>query len=123
MSLHVCEASVVCTHTNGALKHALAVFQAVDPMFFPLGSALLTTLGLLDFSRKRVLILLFAVQLGASSTLSTDVSSVVRDDFDASVEANVTHLVTGWMSLMDSSVKGSAVLNASANASYEQYEV
>lgn len=63
------------------------------------------------------------LQLGASSTLSTDVSSVIRDDYDASIEANVTHLVSGWMSLMDSSLKGSAVLNASANASYEQYEV
>lgn len=65
----------------------------------------------------------FFLQLGSSSTLSADVSSVTRDDFDASVEANVTHLVTGWMPLMDSSLKGSVVVNASANSSYEQLEV
>lgn len=65
----------------------------------------------------------FCLQLGALSTLSTDVSSVIRDDFDASIEAGVTHLVTGWLPLMDSSLKGSAVFNASTNSSHEQYEV
>lgn len=65
----------------------------------------------------------FFSQLGASSTLSVDVSSVTRDDFDASVESNVIHLVSGWLPLMDSSLKGSVVFNASINSSYEQLEV
>lgn len=52
-----------------------------------------------------------------------DASSVTRDDFDASVESNVTHLVSGWLPLMDSSLKGSVVVNASTNSSYEQLEV
>lgn len=52
-----------------------------------------------------------------------DVSGIVRDDFDASVEANVIQLVAGWTPLLDSSLKGSAVVNASANSSYEEYEV
>lgn len=52
-----------------------------------------------------------------------DVSGIVRDDFDASVEANVVQLVAGWTPLLDSSLKGSAVVNASINSSYEEYEV
>ena len=67
--------------------------------------------------------MLVFLQLGTSDTLSVDVSSIVRDDFDASVEASVSQLVSGWTPLLDSSLKGSAVVNASANASYEQYEV
>lgn len=63
------------------------------------------------------------LQLGALDTLSVDISGVIRDDFDASIEANVTHLVTGWNPLMDSSLKGSAIINASATSSYEQLEV
>lgn len=62
-------------------------------------------------------------QLGASSTLATDVSSVAREDFDASVDATVAHLVSGWVPLMDSSLKDSLVINATANSSYEQVEV
>lgn len=65
----------------------------------------------------------FLMQLGGSSTLSTDVSSVTKEDFDSSIEASVAHLVTGWTPLMDSSLKGSVVLNATTNASYEQVEV
>ena len=65
----------------------------------------------------------FLSNLGGSNTLSADVSSVIRGDFDASVEANVAHLVSGWTPLMDSSLKGSVVLNATTNASYEQIEV
>lgn len=65
----------------------------------------------------------FFLQLGGSSTLSMDVSSVIRDDYDASLAANVAHVVTGWTPLMDSSLKGSVVLNATANSSYEQVEV
>lgn len=65
----------------------------------------------------------FLSKLGGSSTLSTDVSSVIKEDFSASVEENVAHLVTGWTPLMDSSLKGSVVLNATADASYEQVEV
>lgn len=63
------------------------------------------------------------VQLGGVEVLSADVSGITRDDFDASVEANVTQLVAGWAPLMDSSLKGSVVMNASVNGSYEQYEV
>lgn len=65
----------------------------------------------------------FLSKLGGSSTLSADVSSVIKEDFTASVDANVAHLVTGWTPLMDSSLKGSVVLNATTNASYEQLEV
>ncbi len=35
----------------------------------------------------------------------------------------MAHLVTGWVPLMDSSLKDSVVVNATANASYEQVEV
>lgn len=63
------------------------------------------------------------LQLGTLSTLSADVSSVIKGDFDASVDASVSHLVTGWVPLMDSSLKDSVIINATANASYEQVEV
>lgn len=63
------------------------------------------------------------LQLGTSDALSVDVSGIVRDDFDASVESSVIQLVAGWTPLLDSSLKGSAVVNASANSSYEEYEV
>lgn len=63
------------------------------------------------------------VQLGGVDVLSADVSGITRDDFDASVEANVTQLVAGWTPLMDSSLKGSVVINASVSGSYEHYEV
>lgn len=66
---------------------------------------------------------LLVSQLGTSDTLSVDVSGIVRDDFGASAEANVTQLVAGWTPLLDSSLKGSAVVNASTNSSYEEYEV
>ena len=75
----------------------------------------LTTEGHFSFSNW--------LQLSVLNTLSADVSGIERNDFDASVETNVTHLVTGWAPLMDSSLKASAVINASVNTSYEQYEV
>lgn len=55
--------------------------------------------------------------------ISIDASSIMSTDFDASVDAKVTQLVTGWTPLMDSTLKGSAVINASANASLEHFVV
>lgn len=63
------------------------------------------------------------LQLSTIDILSVDKSAVTRSDFTASVEGNVTQLVTGWTPLFDSSLKDSAVVEALVNSSYQQHEV
>lgn len=55
--------------------------------------------------------------------LSVDTSAIVRGDFEATVSANVTQSVAGWTPLMDSSMKGSAVISTSHEISHHEHVV
>ncbi|CAM9321423.1 unnamed protein product, partial [Phaeothamnion confervicola] len=56
--------------------------------------------------------LIFSNHLGSLSTLSIDTSGLVRSDFGAAIEANVTALAVGAVPAMDSALHGSISVSA-----------